>query len=81
MTPLHGIALALASEALAAGGAHEHQSGALVSVNTDCKLQTTPLMRCPLHADYKRADATLNKRYKSLITELTPVESLRKTQR
>lgn len=49
----------------------------------DCKLDAAPLMRCPLYADFRLADATLNKRYKILITKLKQAEavSLRKTQR
>jgi uncharacterized protein YecT (DUF1311 family) len=77
------IAFAIASGALAAGCQQKQQSGDSTPEITDCKLQTTPLMRCTLYADYKLADATLNKRYKLLIEKLKPgeVASLRKTQR
>lgn len=77
------LAFAFASSAIAAGCQEKH--GALTKQPrvVDCKLDTTPLMRCPLYADYKLADATLNKHYKVLITKLKPVEvgALRKTQR
>jgi len=77
------IALNLASGALAAGYQENHSSGDPESEVTDCKLQTTPLMRCSLYSDYEVTDATLNKLYKSLIANLKSdqVASLRATQR
>lgn len=49
----------------------------------DCKLDTSPLMRCALFSDYQIQDRALNQRYRQLIARTAPasVPALRKTQR